>query len=370
MGIEKVAVLGAGNAGHAVAADLTLAGLCVNLYELPEFEANLAPIRERGGIEITGVVRQGFARVDCVTTDMARAIQDAEYVLVVTQALAHDRLAQLCAPHLRRGQVVVVFPGSGGSLVFGKALHGKDVITAETVSLPYACRVVEPGHVHVHSGPGVREILAAFPALHTGDVVKDLKELYPTVVPGTNVLEVALYNPNVLLHPIGTLFNIGRIEYSKGEFWMYKEGFTPSIWKIVDALDKEKMALLKALDLKPVPYRDHYQWRCEKPWADFAAVSSKGPSGAASRYITEDVPIGMVLWASLGELLGVATPTARAIIHVCSVIHGTDYWAQGRTLDKVGLDPGMSARQVRQYLDTGDRSLGKGTDTDHHAPSQ
>ncbi|MBC8249839.1 MAG: hypothetical protein H8E90_09190 [Anaerolineales bacterium] len=56
MSIERIAVLGAGNAGHAMAADLALAGLQVNLYELPEFERNLGPIQERGGIEITGVV--------------------------------------------------------------------------------------------------------------------------------------------------------------------------------------------------------------------------------------------------------------------------------------------------------------------------
>jgi opine dehydrogenase len=358
MSIERIAVLGAGNAGHAMAADLALAGLQVNLYELPEFECNLDPVRERGGIEITGVVRQGFARLNRVTSDIAEAVEDVEHILVATQALAHERLAKLCAPYVHEGQAIILLPGSGGALVFGKALRGRGVITAETVTLPYACRVVEPAHVHVHAGPGVREVLGVFPACQTDWVIEPLRALYPMLVPAANVLEVALYNPNVLLHPIGTLFNIGRIEYTKREFWMYKEGFTSSVWKIAEALDKEKMALLRALGLKAMPYKEHYQWRYETPWSDFAAATSKGPFDANTRYITEDVPIGMVLWASLGDLLGVATPTARAIIHICSVVHDTDYWAQGRTVEKLGL-ANMSISELLRYLETGVKRVGK-----------
>jgi hypothetical protein len=99
-----------------------LAGLQVNLYELPEFERNLDPIQERGGIEISGVVRQGFARLNRMTTDIAGAVEDVEYILVATQALAHERLAELCAPFAHEGQAIILFPGSGGALVFGKTL--------------------------------------------------------------------------------------------------------------------------------------------------------------------------------------------------------------------------------------------------------
>ncbi len=352
MSIERIAVLGAGNAGHAIAADLTLLGLHVNLYELPEFGHNLDPIRRRGGIEITGVVRTGFAQLEQITTDIGRAVRNVEYVFVATQALAHERLAKLCAPHLRSGQVIVLLPGSGGSLVFAKNLRGREIVTAEAVTLPYACRVVEPAHVHVHAGPGVREVLGVFPACQTDRVVESLRAAYPMLVPAANVLEAALYNPNVLLHPIGTVFNIGRIEHSSGEFWMYKEGFTPSVWKIVEALDEEKMALLGALDLEAVPYQQHYRWRYDSPWSDFADASSKGPTDVNTRYIAEDVPIGMALWASLGNLLDVPTPTAKAIIHICSTIHDTDYWAQGRTMEKLGLG-NISASSLLRYLETG-----------------
>jgi opine dehydrogenase len=352
MSLDRVAVLGAGNAGHAAAGDLALAGLKVNLYELPEYEQNLKPVRERGGIEVTGVVRQGFARLNLITSDIAEAIRDVEHILVVTQALAHERLAALCAPCVHPGQTITLMPGSGGSLVFGKALRGKKVIMAETVTLPYACRVVGPAHVHIHAGPGRREVIGAFPAVETLRVVEELREIYPSLVPAEHVLEVALYNPNVLLHPTGTMFNLGRIEHSGGEFWMYKEGFTPSVWKIVEGLDAEKMGLLQALGLKAIPYLAHYEWRYGGTWSDFAAVSSKGPFSADTRYITEDVPMGLVLWASLGDLLGVPTPTVKAIIQIASTIHNRNFWDQGRTMDRLGLSE-MNREQLKEYLKTG-----------------
>lgn len=350
--MERVAILGAGNAGHAMAADLALAGLAVNLYELPEYEQNLEPIRERGGIEATGVVRQGFARLNRVTSAIDEAIRGVDHVLVVTRALAHERLAELCAPYVHPGQTFTLLPGSGGSLVFGHLLREKQIVTAETVTLPYACRVVGPATVHVHAGPGRREVLGAFPALETGRVIDELRALYPTLVPAENVLEVALYNPNVLLHTVGALFNLGRIEYSQGEFWMYKEGFTPSVWKIVNGLDREKMALLSALDLPSMPYLAHYEWRYGGHWSDFAAVTSKGPASADTRYLTEDVPMGLLLWASLGDLVGVPAPNAKAIIQITGTVHDQDYWGWGRTVDRLGL-AGMSIEQLKVYLQTG-----------------
>jgi opine dehydrogenase len=69
----RVAVLGAGNGGLAAAADLTLRGHEVRLFEHPAFREHLVPIRERGGIELIGVA-SGFASVDLVTDDIRSAV--------------------------------------------------------------------------------------------------------------------------------------------------------------------------------------------------------------------------------------------------------------------------------------------------------
>lgn len=70
--MEKVAVLGAGGMGHTIAADLTLAGFEVHLYEEVKFKENLDHILRNGGIEVTGALRQGFVRFCNVTTDIGK----------------------------------------------------------------------------------------------------------------------------------------------------------------------------------------------------------------------------------------------------------------------------------------------------------
>ncbi len=356
--LESIAVIGAGNGGHAMAAHLSLKGLPVRFYEMPRFADNIRPAQERGGIDLTGVVGEGFARLELITTDIAAAIKDASHIFVVTQALAHEAVAELCAPHVEENQTMILFPGSGGALQVVKTFKDRGVThkvyIAEAVTLPYACRLKGPAWVNVHYGSGVREVIAAFPGVDVDEVIKAAQPAYPMLVPATHVLETALYNGNVLLHPVGVIFNLGRIEYSQGEFWMYKEGFTPSVLKIMEALDREKMALLHALKVEPMTFEAYYEWRYEKnPWADFAPTSSKGPASAQTRYISEDIPIGMVLWASLGELLNIPTPTARSLIHISSVIHDTDYWQGGRTLEKLGL-AGLTADALNRYLMTGE----------------
>jgi opine dehydrogenase len=351
--LESIAVIGAGNGGHAMAAHMTLKGYPVRFYEMPRFADNLRPAQERGGIELTGVVGEGFVRPELMTTDMAEAVKGASHIFVTTQALGHEEVAELSAPHLEENQTVILFPGSGGSLQFAKTLRDagvtKKVYLAETVTLPYACRLQGPAHINVHHGSAVQDVIAAFPAVDNEAVIETARAAYPNLTATTNALEVALYNPNILLHPIGVIFNLGRIEFSKGEFWMYKEGFTPSVMKLLYALEAEKMALLRALGLEAVRFEDFYEYRYQEKWADFATVSSKGPFSANTRYISEDIPIGMVLWASLGDVLGVPTPTARSLIHVSSVIHDTDYWQGGRTMEKLGLAE-MTVKELKRYL--------------------
>jgi len=320
---------------------------------MPRFADNIRPAQEQGGIKLTGVVGEGFANLELITTDMAQAIQGVSHIFVATQALAHEEVAELCAPHLEENQTVILFPGSGGALQVAKTLRDKGVTKkvyiAETVTLPYACRIKGPGWVNVHSGPAVREIIAALPGRDIDAVIEATQSVYPMLHPATHVLETALYNPNILLHPIGVIFSLARIEYSQGEFWMYKEGFTPSVIKLLKALEKERVAMLRALGVQPMDFEAYYEYRYQKPWSDFAAVASKGPANARTRYISEDIPIGMVLWASLGDTLGIPTPTARSLIHISCVIHDTDYWQGGRTVEKLGL-AGMTADELKHYL--------------------
>lgn len=355
---ERVTVIGAGNSGYAMAADLTLAQHEVILYELPAFADNLRPIMYGGGIQTTGVAHTGFAHIHLVTTDIEQAIEGSEYIFLATVANAHPIIAELAAPHLRSGQVVVMFPGSGGSLVFAEHFRrtktGQGVMLVESYSSPYACRKLHgPGTINVHRKYESNLPMAVLPANQTQQVLERLLPIVPAFIPFRNVLEVALYNPNILVHPVGTLFSVSRIEYSKGDFFMYREGFTDSVLAFLEALDAEKIEVLNALGLDGIRYMEMRERLKSLPFHEFAKISSRGPLSTRDRYVTEDVPNGLVLLSSLGRGMGVPTPNADAVVQIFSAMHGIDYRNQGRTLESLGL-AGYTREQILDYLETGE----------------
>lgn len=76
----------------------------------------------------------------------------------------------------------------------------------------------------------------------------------------------------------------------------------------------------------------------------------KSPGTLNSRYITEDVPCGLVPLAALGRLAGVETPAMESVIELAGCLLGRDFRAEGRNLKNLGLE-GLSAQEIQQlYL--------------------
>jgi len=357
--MKNLCIIGAGNGGAAIAGDMTLAGHACRLFEFPEYKANIEPIIAQKGITVTGIARTGFAALACATTNLAEAVEGAEVIMVATQALTHERVARELAPLLRDGQVVVLWPGSGGTLVVRKVWRecgmARRVLLAEAVTFPYCCRRLNgPGTVNIHRVDGPAMLLAALPASDTAAVIAALEGTYAHAVkPARSILEPALYNVNIIVHPVGALLNMGRIEYAKGEFYMYKEGITPSVKKVITAMDRERSALFAALGYKPYTYDEVFRDCFNMSVEQFAATSSKGPFNMQDRYVTEDIPMGASLTVSLARSVGVPTPTYDTMIHLASVVNDTDFYARGRTLKNLGLDR-LAPAQFERYLQTGE----------------
>jgi len=348
--MKRIAVLGAGGTGHAIAADLTLAGFEISLYEEPRFKESIDPILKRGGIEIKGAVRQGFAKISKVTTNIEEALRGSEIILVAVTAWRHESIAELCAPHLKDGQTIVIGPGNAGSLVFAKKLKKKEikreVVIAEMHRNFYPCRRTGPAEVTVALAGGARYI-AAFPAKDTSKVIDCLKGIYDAL-PGTNVLEVALDNPNIMSHVAGSLLNTGAIEKSGGDFYLYKGYMTPSILRCIEAVYREKMALFEVLGYTSHSSPDG----SKKAHASPEFQNLIGPTSMQHRYITEDAATGQALMVSLGEMLNVPTPVTKALVTLASVVNQTNYLKEGRTVQKLGIS-NLTVEQLNRYLAEG-----------------
>ncbi|MCC6123967.1 MAG: NAD/NADP octopine/nopaline dehydrogenase family protein [Pirellulales bacterium] len=355
---KQICIIGAGNGGSAIAGDMTLAGHQCRLFEFPEYARNINPIIERGGIQVTGIAHTGFAKLQCATKDLAAAVNGTELIMVATQALTHERVARELAPHLADGQVVVLWPGSGGTLVVRKTWDAlgmrRRVLLAEAVTFPYCCRCLAgPGTVNIHRVDGPKMLLAALPTTDTAAVIESLEGVYDHQVKAArSILEPALYNVNIIVHPVGALLNMGRIEYSCGEFYMYKEGITPSVKKVIYAMDAERSALFRALGYSPYTYDQVFKDCFNMTVQEFAATSSKGPFNMQDRYVTEDIPMGATLTVSLARKAGIPTPTYDCMIHLASLVNETDFFASGRNLDNLQLNC-LSLAQFEEYLQTG-----------------
>ena len=74
----------------------------------------------------------------------------------------------------------------------------------------------------------------------------------------------------------------------------------------------------------------------------------QAPPTLNHRYIFEDVPMSLVPIAALGQRYGVSVRGMDAIIRLACIVHATDYWRRGRTLDKLGIADNTMVESIRK----------------------
>ncbi len=355
-------IIGGGNGGQSLAGHLSIMGFPVRLYDI--FPETVAAISDQGGIYVTGAV-DGFGKLELATTNLEKAIDGADVVMVVAPATAHRTIAEDCAPLLSNGQIVILHPGATcGSLEFKQVLDEKGctakITLAETNTLIYACRSPKPGHATIL---GIKKdlVLASMPAQENTKVAGLFQEAFPQVIAGKNVLQPSLGNANAIVHPGPSLLNTSLIE-SKHEWSYYYDGITPSIGAFVEKLDLERLALAQAFGIDMISILDWYRvaYGVDKPTLSEAVRSNPaydgivGQKSLRTRYVMEDIPTGLVPMIELGRLVGVPTPRMELVANLGGYLLEEDFFATGRTLKNLGLED-MSAQQFQHYLETGDR---------------
>ncbi len=361
---ERITVIGAGHGGKAMAAHLAMLGLKVTLYNRTFDHINV--IQKRGGIELESVEGgpHGFGKLAAVTSDIGEAVRKAQIIMVVVPSSAHADVAATLAAHLKKGQIIVLHPGrTCGALEFKKVLTDRgciaDVTIAEAETFIYASRSDGPAQARIFR---IKEAvpLAALPALRTEQVLAALHPAYPQFIDGVNVLNTGLNNMGAIFHPALTLLNAGRIESTHGDYQFYIEGVTPSVARVLEALDRERVTVASALGIRARTAMEWLKMAYDTVGEDlYDAIHNqpgyygiKAPSTLSHRYIFEDVPMSLVPIASLGERFGVSVRAMDSIIRLACIVHRTDYWKRGRTVDKLGIGD-LSADELTNYVNNG-----------------
>ncbi|MBI4190350.1 MAG: NAD/NADP octopine/nopaline dehydrogenase family protein [Betaproteobacteria bacterium] len=362
--IERVAILGAGNGGCAAAVDLTLRGFDVRLWG--RSPSTTAPLQTRGSIDYDGILGEGFAPLRVITNDAAEAMKDADAVLIMAPAQAHESITALVAPHLAPGQIFFAAPGQTLTLLPNTLRrHGHPhPVTCVSSTLPYICRKIAPDRVKI-SRVSARLRFTAFPGKRTGELAERMRPLFPAIFPVPTLLDTLFPYTNAIHHPPAFLCNIGRIESTGGDYCHYYDGITPSVGALIDRLDDERRSIAAAYDCKVEKLSEHFfqmGYTDEKGREGGTAYDVfhnsepnrwiKAPSSIDHRFFNEDIPFGLVPFSELARLAGLATPVTDAVITLAGVITGKPYRETGLNLRKMGVE-GMNAREVRRLVEEG-----------------
>ncbi len=344
---NRVTVLGGGNTAFSMAANLALSGFQVLLWEHPDFASTIEPIRESLTIHLDGRERSGAARLAAVTIDPAEALAWSETLVCSVPSYAHAPFLEHLLPHLKPGHLLALLPGNLGALAVATTLREagiEGVLVAESDTAPYVCRKSAPDRAVIWgtvTGLGI----GVEPPSQTDEAMPILRALFPGAVAYGSALEAGLSALNPVVHPPGVLMNAGRIERSRGEFWFYEEGVTPSVVNVIEGVDRERLALGAALGLRLTPVAEAFHRAGFGPAGDFWSTINgsrmltalRAPGQVETRWLTEDIPFGLATWALLGDRLGVETPVIDALVTLASTTLSTNFRSETRDLSALGL---------------------------------
>jgi len=361
--MTTIAIVGAGIGGVYLVAELGLAGHRLRLHDLDD--TRLADIRAHGGVDVEP---GGLAAVEQATTDLATAVDGAEVIIAATGGNAQAGLARSLAPLLRDGQIILLIQGNtGGSLVVRRALDAVGcraaVDIAEMDNYPFSNWRLSPTRIR----PIVKKRwlqIASFPGNRIASVFARLGPLFPHAIAAADVIHTGFTNANAMLHVANCVANAGKID--RGESYkFYADGVTPSVARLYQAINAERVAVAAALGATVPTLEDWFERTYGVRGADLSetcrllTTNSDGPYQATGtpksfdhKYITEDVPVGLMPMRALGAAAGVPTSAIDALITLVRALTGRDFAAEARTLERMGL-AGQSVSAIRRIAQEG-----------------
>jgi opine dehydrogenase len=354
----RVAIIGSGGIGRGYAAYLSTHGHQPVLWS--PSGAALADFAGAMPLSATGRIEGDLPLA--VAASCAEAVCEAEAVIVTVQANGFRTVCDALAPHLKDGQPVIFSAHCSFA-----ALYLHRLLKQRCLELPIAAwattaltaRKTGPRSVHI-SGIRQRLDVAALPVRHGAAALALCQALFGDRFQlREDMLAIMLSNLNPPAHMANMLGNLTRAERS--EDWPNYGSITPGVGRIIEALDVERLALAKSFGLDVRSVQEHYALSfgvAPGPVAEMAASVYRlrpelaGPKTLDTRFITEDVPFGLVPLTFLGAICGMPLPVHQAGIALFDAIMARDFRAENDLLPTLGLE-GLSPAELHEALRTG-----------------
>lgn len=369
--MPRVVVAGGGHGAHVLVATLALRTSLEVVWYLPYRDEADRVMRAMAGSPggLTVVSSAGECMVDrgrVVVTRDPRMASSAMAVLLVAPAFAHESLLEGLSPWLSPGTMVGAIPARGGFEYQVKELAGRvpGMVAFGLQTLPWACRLEVYGCRVRVLGAKARVLLGSRPQAAAPRVASILSAwLGVPVVAGGGLTAMTLANTGQILHP-GLMYvhirRLGDRALAAQEVPLFYQEAGEEGAALLASMSAEVMELRDALarafggllDLGGVV--DVYTWLKDAYVGQIddqssllqALASNRAYRGIRlpvvevaegryrpdlnSRYLTEDVPFGLVVTRGLAELAGVATPVIDGVLTEVGAWMGVVWLREGR----------------------------------------
>lgn len=354
----RVAIIGSGGIGRGYAAYLSTHGHHPVLWS-PSGAAQ-AEFAGSALLSVTGKIEGEFSIA--VARSCTEAVAGADAVIIAVQANGFRKVCDTLAAHLRDGQAVVFSAHCSFAALYLHRLlkqRGLELPIAAWATTALTARKSGPRSVHI-SGIRKRLDVATLPVRHGAAGLALCEALFGHRFQlREDMLAIMLSNLNPPAHMANMLGNLTRAE--RGEDWPNYGSITPGVGRIIEALDTERLALANAFGLSVRSVQEHYalSFGVEPgPVGDMAAAVYRmrpelaGPKTLDTRFITEDVPFGLVPLEFLGAICSVPLPVHQAGIALFDAISARDFRAENDLLPALGL-AALSPAELHNQLRKG-----------------
>ncbi len=319
----KISIIGAGGTGLSAAAYLHLQSQNVKVYVRSEAKRTFwdtHPLNVRGKVNTSLFLP--------MVKSMEEAAKFAELLLVCTRANDHEAVVRELTPHLRDGQCLLFLNGTWGAVkayrYFQKSGSRAQISIGETANMPFIASL-SPDFENLHFKALKEEISYAV----IGEEAKASELLHllaPKVIRVTSPASTSLSATNPIIHCATCLFNMTRIENGE-DFHFFAEAMPERVTAFMEACDRERIAIGQALGLTLFPLltvlNSFWNSRCatlhEALTTNPSYATVKGPTDMSSRYLSEDLPCGLMSLIDLSDMLHIDAPHLHTLAHTLSL---------------------------------------------------
>jgi hypothetical protein len=375
----RIVICGGGNAVHVLVPVIKeTSGAWVGvLAPYSDEAARISSGASENGITVEYNEREVTARPDMVTSLAEEVIPEADIVLFALPAFAHGPMIGLVAPFLKKGAWLGAMPSRSGFEFYAQSTHvrDKEIVLFGLQTLPWACRIIEYGKRVTVLGEKNSVTVGACPAGKAPEVALTLQELIGIrLKPAGSMLSISLGNVGQIIHP-GIMYGLFKEEeettYHEENVPLFYQGISKETAGMLGHMSQEIVNVAKYLSKKcsslqlqdVISLQDWILQSYEGKIADTSTlfscfvtnqayaglqaptikVGGKCRANLRSRYLTEDVPFGLVVTKGIAGMCGLPTPTIDQVLATTSRWMDAEYYIDGKA---VGRDIGKTRHPV------------------------